>query len=168
MRNQRHRTDATRRHFLKQLGRGALAGNLAWPTLARGATAADRKPAEGAVARRTLGKTGLRVSEIGIGGHSWAYEQVPTGDGKFRRPTVDEAVVMIRKAMERSVNFFDSCTPLVESSTPGEALKRLKARDRVIISIRVSHKMKGTRQDRQEIYKWTEEGWRGETRDANV
>jgi predicted aldo/keto reductase-like oxidoreductase len=33
----------------------------------------------------------------------------------------------------------------------------LKARDRVIIGIRVSHKMKGVPSDRQEIHQWTEE-----------
>jgi predicted aldo/keto reductase-like oxidoreductase len=59
--------------------------------------------------------------------------------------------------MDMGVNFVDSCTPLVESSLPGEALKRLKARDRFIVSIRVSHKMKGREADRDEIVKWTEQ-----------
>jgi aryl-alcohol dehydrogenase-like predicted oxidoreductase len=43
-----------------------------------------------------------------------------------------------------------------ESSVPGEALKRLGVRDRVLVSIRVSHKMKGVPNDRKEIYDWTE------------
>jgi predicted aldo/keto reductase-like oxidoreductase len=64
---------------------------------------------------------------------------------------------MIRAGLDAGVNFFDSCTPMDESSTPGEVLKRLKARDQAIISIRVSHKMKGVKNDQQEIYKWTEE-----------
>ncbi|MHC4426389.1 MAG: aldo/keto reductase [Planctomycetota bacterium] len=55
------------------------------------------------------------------------------------------------------MNFLDSCTPLEESSVPGEALKRLGARDKVLVSIRVSHKMKGIKADKQEIYKWTED-----------
>ncbi|UCG56741.1 MAG: aldo/keto reductase [Phycisphaerales bacterium] len=104
-----------------------------------------------------LGKTGLRVSEIGFGGHSWSYEQVPDGKGGRRKPTIDEATEMIAAGIEMGVNFFDSCTPLAESSVPGEALKRLDARDRVLVSIRVSHKMKGIKADRQEIYKWTED-----------
>ena len=112
----------------------------------------------GTVKRRVLGKTGLDVSEIGFGGHSWAYQaSVPEATAGFRKVTIDEAVEMIRAGMEMGVNFFDSCTPLDESSTPGEALKRLKARDQAIVSIRVSHKMKGVKNDKKEIYKWTEE-----------
>jgi len=46
---------------------------------------------------------------------------------------------------------------LEESSTPGEALRRLKSRDKAIVSIRVSHMMKGRESDKKEIYKWTED-----------
>lgn len=105
---------------------------------------------------RVLGKTGLKVSEIGLGGHSWSYKQVPDGKGGYRKPTIDEAVRMIAAGLEMGVNFLDSCTPLDESSVPGEALKRLGKRDKVLISIRVSHKMKGRQADKKEIYKWTE------------
>jgi hypothetical protein len=59
----------------------------------------DRK-----VKYRVLGKTGLRISEIGIGGHSWAYKQVPDGQGGYRRPTIDEAVRMIAAGMDLGVN----------------------------------------------------------------
>lgn len=146
-------TDSTRRQFLQNVGFSVVAGGMAGPLLedARSAPTARK------VKSRVLGKTGLKVSEIGIGGHSWAYKQVPDGTGGFRRPTVEEAMRMIRDAMDKGVNFLDSCTPLVESSTPGEALKRLGVRDKVLVSIRVSHKMKGIKADKQEIYKWTEE-----------
>jgi aryl-alcohol dehydrogenase-like predicted oxidoreductase len=147
---------STRRSFLKRLGHGAVAANVGLSVLDGGGLAGGGV-AEGRVACRTLGKTGLSVSEIGFGGHSWSYKRVPTGAKGYRRVTIDEAVEMIRAGLAMGVNFFDSCTPLSESSTPGEALKRLKARDRAIVSIRVSHKMKGVKNDRQEIYKWTEE-----------
>ena len=113
--------DSTRRQFLKNVGFGVVAGGMAGPLLedARSQTSARK------VKSRVLGKTGLKVSEIGIGGHSWAYKQVPDGKGGLRRPTVEEAMRMISDAMDKGVNFFDSCTPLVKSSTPGEALKRL-------------------------------------------
>ncbi|MHC4403396.1 MAG: aldo/keto reductase [Planctomycetota bacterium] len=151
-----HGAGSTRRRFLSQLGQGAVAGPVAASLLgANGASAGES--AEGKIGYRVLGKTGLKVSEIGFGGHSWAYKQVPDGQGGMRVPTIDEAVEMIREGMSLGVNFFDSCTPLVESSTPGEALKRLKARDKVIVSIRVSHMMNGNLNDRQEIYKWTED-----------
>ena len=136
------------------MGQGAVAGSVA-ATLLGGVRSAAA--AEGRVGYRTLGKTGLRVSEVGFGGHSWAYARVPDGKGGLRKVSVDEAVEMIRAGMEMGVNFLDSCTPLEESSTPGAALKRLGARDKVIVSVRVSHKMKGVENDKQEIYKWTED-----------
>jgi aryl-alcohol dehydrogenase-like predicted oxidoreductase len=118
---------------------------------------ARSEPTARKVKSRVLGKTGLKVSEIGIGGHSWAYKQVPDGKGGFRQPTVEEATRMIGEAINKGVNFFDSCTPVVESNTPGEALKRLGARDKVLVSIRVSHKMKGIKADKEAIYRWTED-----------
>ncbi|OHB80675.1 MAG: hypothetical protein A2W31_12765 [Planctomycetes bacterium RBG_16_64_10] len=133
-----------------------MAGSAAWSLFEPTATSAA-EPAAGQVAHRTLGKTGLDVSEIGFGGHSWAYKRVPVGDRAYRKVNIDEAVEMIAAGLDAGVNFFDSCTPLDESSTPGEALHRLRARDRVIVSIRVSHKMKGVANDRQEIYQWTEQ-----------
>jgi len=148
---------STRRRFLKQLGRTAVAGSVAAAVLHEGDSAKAADAAEGRVGYRVLGKTGLRVSEVGFGGHSWSYARVPDRHGAYRKTTVDEAVEMIRMGMDMGVNFLDSCTPLEEASTPGEALKRLKARDKVIVSIRVSHKMKGNENDRAEIYKWTED-----------
>ena len=106
---------------------------------------------------RKLGKTGLKVSEVGFGGHSWAYSRVPDGKGGHRKVTIDEAVEMIRTGLEMGVNWLDSCTPHDESILPGEALRRLKRRDDALISVRVSHKMKGRKQDQQEIYTWTED-----------
>jgi aryl-alcohol dehydrogenase-like predicted oxidoreductase len=64
---------------------------------------------------------------------------------------------MIAAGLDMGVNFFDSCTPMSESSVPGEALKRLGRRDEAIINIRVSHKMKGVENDKKEVFKWTEE-----------
>ena len=150
-------TDSTRRGFLKKIGLGAVAGGMAAPLLDNSLAAKTSLTTSHKVKHRVLGKTGLSVSEIGFGGHSWAYKQVPDGKGGLRRPTVEEAAEMIAAGLDMGVNFLDSCTALEESSTPGEAIKRLKARDKVIVSIRVSHKMKGIEADKQEIYKWTED-----------
>lgn len=149
---------STRRQFLKRFGLGVVAGGI--PILSGlddACSATAQKTTGRKVKYRVLGKTGLRISEIGFGGHSWAYKQVLDGQGGYRRPTIDEAVRMIAAGLDMGVNFLDSCTALVESSVPGEALKRLKARDKVIVSVRVSHKMKGIKADKQEIYKWTED-----------
>ncbi len=140
----------TRRRFLSQVGMGGVVPAVLRPESILAASD------EGTVARRKLGQTGLEVSEIGFGGHSWAYDRAPDGKGGFRKPTVDEAVEMIRCGLDMGVNLFDSCSALEESSVPGEALKRLGARDRALIIVRVSHRMKGREKDREEIYKWTE------------
>jgi len=147
---------SSRRRFLQQLGQTAVAGSVAASLAGPGGPSAEAAASERRVGYRTLGKTGLRVSEVGFGGHSWSYARVPDGRGGLRKVTLDEAVEMIRIGMDLGVNFLDSCTPMEESFTPGQALKRLGARDQVIVSIRVSHKMKGNANDRKEIYDWTE------------
>ncbi|MHC4426388.1 MAG: twin-arginine translocation signal domain-containing protein [Planctomycetota bacterium] len=75
--------DSTRRQFLKKVGFGAVAGGMAGlrPEDASSETAGPK------VKYRVLGKTGLRVSEIGIGGHSWSREKIPDGKGGLRRPS---------------------------------------------------------------------------------
>jgi aryl-alcohol dehydrogenase-like predicted oxidoreductase len=152
---------SSRRHFIGQLAQTAVvagaSGSLLEAASAGPAAAAPQaQPAPGRVRQRTLGKTGLKVSEVGFGGHSWAYAKVPVAGGASRKVTIEEAVEMIRTGLDLGVNFLDSCTAEDESATPGEALKRLKARDRVIVSIRVSHRMKGRKEDRDEIYRWTD------------
>ena len=152
----RSRTGSTRRRFLHRLGQGAVAGGMVTPLLDdRRAAAADSTP--GVVRCRTLGKTGLKVSEVAFGGHSWAYKRVPDGAGGYRQPTVEEAVEMIAAGLDTGVNYLDSCSAHDESIIPGEALKRLKRRDDVIVAVRVSHKMNGNENDKQEIYTWVED-----------
>lgn len=148
---------STRRQFLRQLGLGMVAAGAAPQLLDNAHGTSEPKKKSHKVKYRILGKTGLKVSEIGFGGHSWSYKRVPDGKGGYRKPTIDEAVRMIAAGLEMGVNFLDSCTPLDESSVPGKALKRLGKRDKVLVSIRVSHKMKGRESDKKEVYKWTEE-----------
>jgi len=153
--------ESTRRRFLKQLGQGTVVGGMAVTLLGdadlvSAARTSTSKPAAGKVRHRILGKTGLSVSEVGFGGHSWSYKQIPDGKKK-RKITLEEATEMIRAGLEMGVNFFDSCTPLEEYSIPGGALKKLKKRDQAIICIRVSHKMQGVPNDKKEIYKWMDD-----------
>jgi len=147
----------TRRHFLEQVGWVAVAGGVGDRLAGRAESAEPSGSPAGRGKHRKLGNTGLDVSEVGFGGHSWAYDRVPDGKGRYRKITLAEAPEMIREGLDMGVNFFDSCTPLEEASIPGEALKRLKKRDQAIICVRPSHKMKGVPQDKEEIYKWTDE-----------
>jgi len=143
------------------LGQGALAGGTAGTLLGEShLTAAEAEAAEateGRVRHRKLGNTGLSVSEIGFGGHSWAYRRVPDGKGGLRVPTVDEAVEMLAAGLDMGVNFIDACTPHEEHLTPGEALRRLGKRDQFTISARCCHKMKGVVADKEEVYKFVDE-----------
>ncbi len=152
--------DSTRRQFLGHIGGAALVGGIAAAALAPSKTDAAlpaSKGSPGKVGFRVLGKTGLRVSEVGFGGHSWSYARVPDGNGGLRKPSLEEAERMIGVGMEMGVNFFDCCTPMDEHTVPGEVLRRLKARDRAIISARLCHKQKGIENDKKEIFKFVEE-----------
>lgn len=153
---------STRRHFLHRAGRSAVASAAAatlWdghaPAMA--ARAPGAKPAEGKVGYRLLGRTGLRVSEVGFGGHSWAYARVPDRNGGRRRPSLHEAMQMIAAGLDMGVNFFDACTPTQEHTVPGQVLKRLNKRDQVIISARLCHKQKGVPADKEQIYKFVDQ-----------
>ena len=85
---------------------------------------------------RTLGRTGLKVSEIGFGGHSWSYSRVPKEGGGNRRPTVKEITEMLAYGCDIGVNFIDGDHGKYEHEPPGEALRRLKKRDKFIICCR--------------------------------
>ena len=157
---EREDDDSTRREFLRRMGRTACASGMATALIADTSfvrAEPSLPPSKGRVGQRVLGKTGLRVPEIGFGGHSWNYARVPDGSGGMRRVNLDEAQRMISLGLEMGVNFFDSCTPLEEHSVPGEVIKRLKKRDEVIVSARLCHKMKGVPQDKQIIEKWVDE-----------
>lgn len=69
--------------------------------------------------KRTLGKSHLEVSALGLGcmGMSWSYG--PPGDK-------GEMIALIRAAVERGVTFFDTAEvygPLVNEELVGEALE---------------------------------------------
>ena len=74
--------------------------------------------------RRTLGRSGLEVSAVGLGcmGMSWSY-----GPPKDRR----EMIALLRAAVERGVTFFDTAEaygPLENEALLGEALAPFRGR----------------------------------------
>jgi len=151
----RNRNLISRRTFLKTIGGGAGIGVLGQFSIRR-ASAALRATSSEVVKKRKLGRTGLLISEIGFGGHSWAYAQVPDGE-KMRPVTQDEALEMIRLGLDMGVNFFDAVSPVPEHTIPGQALKKLDARKDVIICARLVHKMKGKPSDKDEVYRFVEQ-----------
>lgn len=81
---------------------------------------------------RTLGRTGLRCSEIGLG--TWAFASQVYGE-----VTEAEAINAIRAALEAGINFFDTAPLYGTRQRDGVAEEILgkglgKARDQVIIS----------------------------------
>jgi aryl-alcohol dehydrogenase-like predicted oxidoreductase len=82
---------------------------------------------------------------------------VPDGRGGLRQPTLAEAERMIGLALDCGLNLFDSCTPQEEHSVPGEVIKRLKARQRILVSARLCHKMKGVPADVETVQRWVDE-----------
>ena len=67
---------------------------------------------------RTLGKSGLEVSAIGLGcmGMSWSYGTPPDRS---------DMIALLRAAVERGVTFFDTAEvygPLTNEALVGEAL----------------------------------------------
>jgi aryl-alcohol dehydrogenase-like predicted oxidoreductase len=78
--------------------------------------------------KRTLGKSGLEVSAIGLGCMGMSFGYGPAADKK-------EMIALIRKAVERGVTFFDTAEvygPFRNEELVGEALAPL--RDRVVIA----------------------------------
>jgi aryl-alcohol dehydrogenase-like predicted oxidoreductase len=82
----------TRREFLITTAVGAAA--LGLPP----GSSADA-PAESAIPRRTLGKTGLQVSILGFGGGS-----------KFLLSKDDEAMAVLERAVAAGINYFDTAS----------------------------------------------------------
>jgi aryl-alcohol dehydrogenase-like predicted oxidoreductase len=112
----------SRRGFLRQVGQAAVAGGAAaWIGGASGAEAPMQ------VKYRTLGRTGLKVSEVGIGGHTWIYHK------QLRDKAAEE---LLAAAMEHGINYIDGCLDDPENTVPGEALKRMGKRDKFVICVR--------------------------------
>src|SRR4051794_23629407 len=59
---------------------------------------ADQEHRMGAIPQRPLGRTGAKVSALGLGGHH-------LGDFK----TVDEALRLVHEAVDAGITFFDNC-----------------------------------------------------------
>jgi aryl-alcohol dehydrogenase-like predicted oxidoreductase len=94
---------------------------------------------------RILGRSGLRVSVLGVGGHEFMrlvnshhyetvkrYERAPDLDEE-RLSTQPERTLLLRRAVEAGVNYFDT-GEADEPQSLGLALKELGIRDRVNIA----------------------------------
>src|SRR5437763_799318 len=90
--------------------------------------------------KRTLGKSNLEVSAIGLGCMGISFGYGPAADTK-------EMISLIRTAVERGVTFFDTAEaygPFTNEELVGEALAPF--RDRVVIATKFGFKFEAGRQ----------------------
>ena len=91
---------------------------------------------------RVLGRTGLKVSELGFGGHEYR-RPLPTTLGRWGEIDVDKFMQaqpernrLIKKAIGAGVNFFDVTQP-EETKSLGLALKELGVKDDIHVAIMI-------------------------------
>src|SRR6476660_5432297 len=91
--------------------------------------------------KRTLGKSNLEVSAIGLGCMGLSFGLGPAVDRK-------EGISLIRAAVERGITFFDTAEvygPFTNEELVGEALAPF--RDQVVIATKFGFKIEGGKQN---------------------
>src|SRR4051794_2602450 len=109
-----------RRDFVRTAAAGVAAGLI----LGRNASAENSGDA---IPMRPLGKTGAKVSALGIGGHH-------LGDA----PTGEEVIAIVHMAIDAGVNFFDNCWEYYNGRSEDWLGRALKGRrDKVFLMTKV-------------------------------
>lgn len=81
----------------------------------------------GEIPKRQFGRTGVMVSAIGVGGHH-------LGDVK----SIDDAVSLVREAIDAGINFFDNCWEYHNGKSEDWLGRALKGRrDKVFLMTKV-------------------------------
>jgi len=76
---------------------------------------------------KTLGRTGLQVSVMGLGGGG------PSGLGQRHDHTAQESIAIVRQALDAGVNFIDTAESYKTEAIIGEALSQVD-RSQIVIS----------------------------------
>jgi len=76
---------------------------------------AEGRLGELTVARRTLGRTGLQVSTLALGTVELGLEYGISAPGSSSRPTREDAVSLVREAVDLGLNLFDTARSYGES-----------------------------------------------------
>jgi len=92
---------------------------------------------------KILGRTGLRVSTMGIGGGG------PSRVGQRSGKTESESIAIIREALEQGINFIDTAEVYGTEELLGKALKTID-RQSIILSTKKETKKRITEKDLQE------------------
>jgi predicted aldo/keto reductase-like oxidoreductase len=120
----------TRRRFVRALGMlsaGAVAASEASSASEPAGSAQGVSTAPGEVPRRRLGRANVEVSALGVGGHHL---------GDFENK--DEALRLIREALDSGITFFDNCWEYYNGETENILGRGLKGRrDRAFVMTKV-------------------------------
>ena len=112
---------STRRQFMSAAG--MLGAGMGLPIAAAG----GNDVGVGDIPRRPLGRTGVHVSALGVGGHHL---------GDF--PTADEAIRLVHEAVDAGVTFFDNAWEYYNGKTENLLGRALRGRrDKVILMTKV-------------------------------
>lgn len=128
----------SRRQFLGTVGKGAAIGALA-PITFKGIPSVFAATGTEQVKKRRLGKTGLMISEIGIGAHTFS--------NWVKDCTDKQAIELLASARDLGVNHIDADNPDAEHTIPSKAMRALKARNDFILSVRDVRQVEGNKED---------------------
>ena len=118
-----------RREFLKRAAQAAAAGAVSAEVVSVGSPNEKKIDAGDAISTRMLGKTGVKLPNLGLGG---AALMAIAGNPL----SVEERIKMIRYAYDRGVRYYDTAGNYGESQALlGEALKDV--RDKVFLTSKV-------------------------------
>src|SRR5450755_3373543 len=95
--------------------------------------------------KRTLGSSGLEVSELGLGCMRMSFGDAPIGDKQ-------EMIAFLHTAVDRGITFFDTAEvygPFTNEELVGEALEPF--RGQVVIATKFGHKHDGDKGPRPGI-----------------
>ena len=87
-----------RRDFLKSATAAGIAASSARPSIAQNTPASTKRPEAPGMIYRELGKTGERVSAIGLGGYHLG-----------KSPDSDASIKLTRQAIDSGITFMDNC-----------------------------------------------------------
>ena len=89
---------SNRREFLGQAGLGIAASTVGVPFLEEAASAQPTTLGAGGIPYRTLGRSGEKVSLVGLGGYHIGLQK-----------DEEESIRIIRTALDKGINFLDNC-----------------------------------------------------------
>jgi uncharacterized protein len=117
--------DPTRRQFVRTAG--VFGAGVALGAGASQLAQASGSPASGKIPKRPLGRTGLQVSALAVGGHHLGDIQDP-----------GEAIQLVHEAIDAGVNFFDNCWEYHNGKSENYLGRALQGRrDKVILMTKV-------------------------------